>query len=128
MGDLPGETGFQRNVPVLQGPFERFHHDLRQCTDIHRLFPQRDIPVLEPGEIEDIVHQPGQPPAAVHDHGQIGTDPVRYLSRHTLYEGFRDADDAVQGGAQFMAGVGQKLVLELVQPGKGNVFMLQFFG
>ena len=70
--------------------------------------------MAQPGEIEQVVDQVAEAPAAGDDHGQVLPLLVGQRSHSTVKHGLADADDAVQRRAQLVRGVSEEFVLQRV--------------
>ncbi len=88
--------------------------DVGQGTEIHRPAPEREAPVGEPRVVEDVVDQLAEAAAARRQHREVGFGGAGKLTAGAVDQRLGEAGDAVEWRSELVGGVGQELVLELV--------------
>ena len=99
-------------------------HEIGEGMQIGRAAVQLDLLMAQLREVEEIVDQIGEPPAARDDHSEVAPLLVAQRSGRPVEHRLADADDAVQRRAQLVRGVGQELVLQRVGPQQGLLGLL----
>jgi hypothetical protein len=104
-------------VEQAQGPLphqrtRHGQHEIDESVHVGGPPPQLDLLVAQLREIEQVVHEVGEPPSTGDDHEQIA--PLLFIQSAggAVQHRLADADDAIQRRAQVVRSVGQELVLD----------------
>ena len=95
---------------------------LQLGLDVHRLHRQGEAAVLNPGELQQLLHHPRQPPGLAGDDGHALAH-VPFVPGLAAHDGLGPAGDGGQRGAQFVGDRGDELrlhALRLLDP-QGHV-------
>ena len=94
-------------------------HKLRESMKIGRPTVQLDRLVTQLREIQDVIDEAGEPPAAGNDHTEIASLLFAQRAGCPVQHRLANPDDAVEGRAQLVRRIGKKFVLHGVGPKQG---------